>query len=1165
MMRRRRRSASSPEFLEERALLATITVTSLEDNLESDGEVTLREALKAANEDISVDGSVAGSGQDVIEFSSDIVGTIALVRSLGPLKITSGVHVQGLGADHVVIDGNGTDGFVVAVEAADQTVEFSGLHVTNAEWGFRIGDAFDPDVTIRDAVVSESGLGISLDGASHTIANTTVRDNRRGMRIRSGDTTIQDSQITDNTIVLDSRSTTSGAGILIETDGRVEILDSLVARNKIDKTTGTFPGATTIRGAGIMVDGNDTSELIVRDSTIVDNTLQTDTVRARGAGISIEEGTSLEIESSTISGNAIVARDGRGGAIYGDKESDITIVDSTVSSNRVTIADVGLAAGIYGGSVAVINSTLSGNLFEGRTTNGHALHVGDVTIANSTIVDHEHGVLIRDRGTITSSVFRNNTHPNCQPDLCRAGVDVDASRATVEFSNSFLSNNISSGLAPAPVENPDANGNMAGTETGLLDPKLLPLQDNGGSGLTHALASDSPLINAGANEQQLEFDQRGPAFPRSIGTTDIGAFESPKFLITINSAQVSEADGSVVFDIQLLAEVDSPMTFNYATRDITAEAGEDYAAVSGQLTFSTKDEVQQVTVDLIDDALPERTEQFALDVTSSEGNVDTSVGQVTIAGDEDVGMHLLPDGELLMRGTDADDIVTMSMNGDDLSITFNGTSKSYPLEEIAYFTFVGGNGDNDFRALAGLTAPFTVTTGSGDDFIETSAGPDHIETGTGRDYVFARADRDTIDGGLGGDTILGGSGADSIIGGNGSDSISGGSGDDYIVTGKGRDTALGEGGNDFISPDTSESIWGIKLFGGDGDDTLVGGGQADQLTGDAGNDVFVSVSGGDVAMGGAGDDDFSVSGAALVNGGGGNDTIEGTYSSDSGSPTLKGASGNDRLSGSGIIAFGGAGSDVLGIHEGTLVPSIAYGDAGNDVFSSSRNDTTDTLVGGSGHDSMTGFTWRGSPGDLYLGGDGNDTITGGDAHDTIEGGEGNDILNGDFGDDLIEGGEGNDSILGDKGHDTLIGNAGDDTLKGENGLDVLLGSAGNDRLIGSNGRDLFVGGSGSDTILGGNGQDLLIGGTTSLDPAALGSILDEWTSDRTLEVRAANIRDGSGSDDRKNSDTFLDSSTLTDDGDVDDLTGDAEIDWFFARADSDLMSDRSDNELFDEL
>ncbi len=92
MQYRRLKRKCSVEPLESRALLSTITVTSLADN--QDGEVTLREAVLAANEDRSVDGSVAGSGSDVIKFDPSLAGgTIEL--QLGELLVTKTLTVDG--------------------------------------------------------------------------------------------------------------------------------------------------------------------------------------------------------------------------------------------------------------------------------------------------------------------------------------------------------------------------------------------------------------------------------------------------------------------------------------------------------------------------------------------------------------------------------------------------------------------------------------------------------------------------------------------------------------------------------------------------------------------------------------------------------------------------------------------------------------------------------------------------------------------------------------------------------------------------------------------------------------------------------------------------------------------------------------------------------------
>jgi|GEM_PF-3189588 len=88
---------------------ANITVTSLADNTMVDGQVTLREAIQAAETDASVDGSTAGSGADVIEFDPALVASCGHTISLttfdtgldatefGPtaFTITTSITIQG--------------------------------------------------------------------------------------------------------------------------------------------------------------------------------------------------------------------------------------------------------------------------------------------------------------------------------------------------------------------------------------------------------------------------------------------------------------------------------------------------------------------------------------------------------------------------------------------------------------------------------------------------------------------------------------------------------------------------------------------------------------------------------------------------------------------------------------------------------------------------------------------------------------------------------------------------------------------------------------------------------------------------------------------------------------------------------------------------------------
>src|SRR5439155_18199838 len=80
---------------------------------------------------------------------------------------------------------------------------------------------------------------------------------------------------------------------------------------------------------------------------------------------------------------------------------------------------------------------------------------------------------------------------------------------------------------------------LVGSAAGPIDPKLGPLQNNGGPTLTMALLPGSPAIDAGDNTNAPPYDQRGPGFPRIVnGKIDIGAFEvqaAASVLVTVSA------------------------------------------------------------------------------------------------------------------------------------------------------------------------------------------------------------------------------------------------------------------------------------------------------------------------------------------------------------------------------------------------------------------------------------------------------------------------------------------------------------------------------------------------------------------------------------------------------------------------------------------------------
>lgn len=209
---------------------------------------------------------------------------------------------------------------------------------------------------------------------------------------------------------------------------------------------------------------------------------------------------------------------------------------------------------------------------------------------------------------------------------------------------------------------------------------------------------------------------------------------------------------------------------------------------------------------------------------------------------------------------------------------------------------------------------------------------------------------------------------------------------------------------------------------------------------------------------------------------------------------------------------------------------IAYGNAGDDTLRATGLSTKVTLDGGANNNTIYGS----NGGDVLIGGSnggegkqGNNVIIAGNGANTIYG---NDVWA------RKSASGGNNLIVGGSGADVIYGNFGPNLVTPNN-------PAGNG---GEGGQNLIVAGGGADTIYasqivdgveGGHGS-VLIGGSTNLAPAALLSVLSEWTSAHTYEQKVANIS-GVGTADRLNGDNFLKpGQTVANDAAIDDIFSD---------------------------
>jgi hypothetical protein len=245
-----------------------------------------------------------------------------------------------------------------------------------------------------------------------------------------------------------------------------------------------------------------------------------------GGGIYNDYGATLTVISCAISGNGA----DQGGAIYNGGTLDIA--NSTITGNRATgsLQSSGIGGSVFNrGTLAITNSTISGNLADGNIAfpgagGGIANDSGTVVIQNSTIT--------------------GNTADG--PTGLGFGGNIFVGKGILEIGNTIL--NSGSGANIFNLGNQGtivSDGYNLSSDNGAgyliaagdqinTDPRLGPLQNNGGATSTHALLNDSPAINAGNPnvdlhnlQQPLGYDQRGPGFDRvKNGRSDIGAFET---------------------------------------------------------------------------------------------------------------------------------------------------------------------------------------------------------------------------------------------------------------------------------------------------------------------------------------------------------------------------------------------------------------------------------------------------------------------------------------------------------------------------------------------------------------------------------------------------------------------------------------------------------------
>ncbi|MBE7552685.1 MAG: CSLREA domain-containing protein [Anaerolineales bacterium] len=293
------------------AQAATITVNTTADEVNNDGDCSLREAIRAANLNQVVDACPAGSptGTDTIilpagSYELTLAGLNENDALTGDLDLKSSLSIAGAGRANTTIDANGLDR-VFHIAGISITVQISGVTLMGGNPGpLELGGGIwlvGGTLTLIDTRITNNtarqggGLLVEADGASNgvTILNSRITNNTAqtggGLYLTQNSATLINSFVSANT-ASGSITGSSGGGLRSASEGVLTLINSTVSGNKAD-----------VHGGGIHTD----NETHLYSVTIANNTGSVNSGSGGdGGGVSVSSNGTLTLRNSLIANNA---------------------------------------------------------------------------------------------------------------------------------------------------------------------------------------------------------------------------------------------------------------------------------------------------------------------------------------------------------------------------------------------------------------------------------------------------------------------------------------------------------------------------------------------------------------------------------------------------------------------------------------------------------------------------------------------------------------------------------------------------------------------------------------------------------------------------------------------------------------------------------------------
>ena len=330
------------------AAAAPINVNETDDELNADGDCSLREAVRAANLNTAVDGCAAGETAtvDVISLQAEtytlsIAGTFEHDAATGDLDLMGMTTIEGADMTTTTVDGGGVDR-VLDVRSGAQVI-LRNLTITG---GTAPGNP------------EEGGGGIWNHGTSLTLEDVAVDENDAplgGGIVNESPINITGGSVSDN-------DASTGGGAIYNSTGTIEMMDSEMIGNAAPAAGGLSNFGTVVIERTTIRANTGAPQVAHEVGIPVTITIRDSTISGGSRGIRTTGQT--VIENTTISGNSST---GNGGGIN-SSGATLTIIGSTITNNTSNSDDSGGAqggGGLYhaaGSQVTLRDTIIAGNI-----------------------------------------------------------------------------------------------------------------------------------------------------------------------------------------------------------------------------------------------------------------------------------------------------------------------------------------------------------------------------------------------------------------------------------------------------------------------------------------------------------------------------------------------------------------------------------------------------------------------------------------------------------------------------------------------------------------------------------------------------------------------------------------------------------------------------------